>query len=243
MNHMEVSANIPQVGWEEMAVIVNHPEVLPSQKSKEKVINWLGVQEEAVEVFKKQEIDEEMFKEQLFYLKNSETSIKKMVRECLEMKPDYKIIRCLGSSIEKAKEKVSLFHLLHELALESSKLDKHMEFKKRLGLLIVSLLPRIKNFLPLKKIKKCTIIWIKERIFERHITNQLKRFDQSLIGSALPDRVESHHSQDGPVVIAQCNRDTSVVESQELSEPVKKRLSLDERLRRDFQIDTSENTP
>ena len=82
VNHMEVSANIPQVGREEMAVIVNHPEVLPSQKSKEKVINWLGVQEEAVEVFNKQEIDEEIFKEQLFYMKNSVASIKTMVKEC-----------------------------------------------------------------------------------------------------------------------------------------------------------------
>lgn len=241
--NIEVSANIPQFGHEEMAVIVNHPEVLPSQKSNEKVINWLGVQEQAVKDLNKQEIDEETFKDKLTYMKNSGSSITIMVQECLQVnKPDYKIIRCIGSSIEKVKEKLALFHLLHEVALKSKNYE-HMEFNRRLGRLIVNLLPKIKNYLPLRKIKKCTLIWIKEKVFERQVHNQLKRFYESLKGSTLPGPVESHYSQDGPVVTAQHNRDNSVVESPELSEPVRKRPSLDERLRRDFQIDASEDTP
>ena len=78
-NNIEVSASIPQVGHEEMAVIVNHPEVLPSQKSNEKVINWLGVQEQAVQDLNKQEIDEETFKDKLTYMTNSGSSITIMV--------------------------------------------------------------------------------------------------------------------------------------------------------------------
>lgn len=222
------SANVSGIGQKEVGVIAELPVVLPCQQSKEK------------------EFDEEEFKEKLTHMKNSRSSIDKIVKECLEnKKADYKIIRCLERAIKKVDEKLTIFYVIHQLALKSSS-EEHFQFNKRLGKLIVSLLPQIKDSVPLTKMKKCIVIWIKEKVFEKTIHVQLKRFDQKLdpvSGSTGPGTVESNCSQDGPVVTAQLNLVSSVVESPELSEPVKKLPRLDERLLREFQIDLSDNTP
>ena len=59
-----------------------------------------------------------LFKDKLCYMKNSKSSIKAMLKECLETKPEYKIIRCLWSSCLKKKQKADTeFFRKPELAI------------------------------------------------------------------------------------------------------------------------------
>ena len=177
---------------------------------------------------KVQDFDEELFKEKLSNMKNSLSSIENIVRECIENvkekgKADYKIIRCLGKSIKIVKEKLTIFYIIHQLALKSTS-PQYFQFNERLGQFIVGLIPEIKDFVPHTKIKKCIIIWVKSLVFKKETLVRLLKYVKEL---------DCHKALD-VINISQkeaANSDTV-------------RPKLSERLLRDFDIDVGgDSTP
>ena len=68
-------------------------------------------------------------------------------------------------------KRLTLFYLIHELALESSK--QKLDLNRRLGKLICELLSRKINIVPISKINKCLSIWKRSLVFNKEVLARL----------------------------------------------------------------------
>ena len=130
--------------------------------------------------------DEDDLMEKLSKLKSTKSSIDSVVNLCTSFAPAYKVVRCLDKQLRKvpADQKLTLFYVFHELALETK---KKVFFNRRLGKLILSILPNIINILPQSRVMKCIGIWQKYFIFSKKIVQVLEKIvsdSQSLNASS-----------------------------------------------------------
>ena len=118
--------------------------------------------------------DEDNFMEKLLKLRRTKSAIESAAKLCTSCAPAYKVVRCLDKQLRKvpADQKLTLFYLFHELVLETKKKE---DFNKRLGKLILGILPNIINILPQFRVIKCIGIWRKSSIFSKKVVKMLDK--------------------------------------------------------------------
>jgi hypothetical protein len=203
-----------------------------------------------------QEFHEDIFKETLKNMKNSKSSIIRIVTWCIKHREaGYKIVRSIDNVIMKVEknQRLTLFYLIHELALESSK--QKLDLNRRLGKLICELLSRKINIVPISKINKCLSIWKRSLVFNKEVLARLDEVSKEneeyidlvespgavASSSSGVNRYGSSVAVAGPSSVEPSDR---LLTGQERGEKSRESIdqanvtpmSLDLRLRRDFNI-------
>ena len=198
------------------------------------------------------------FMNKLRNMSRRKSSIDQIVVECLDHKEEaYKIIRCLKKmikSVQSEEQKLTIWYLIHNLAMDVSK-QKCEEFISRMEMFVLDILPTVIDIISLPTLKKVVSIWHTEAVFGLEILIDLDHIIKSKERENRVTTVESIESK--PVMLGlvcpdcrQVFREVTALkfhlkeckerkrknswEAEKCDEP---RMSVDERLRRDFDIE------